>query len=247
MRRQRIEQVMQICVPDLETANLDRRRDHGVVVVAVAARVHLVRTGQQLEVDLEMPPVARGLLPEVETDVEHRLVDGPVIAGDVLVDGGLRPAPKVGDVRFLIEGGEQRPELRQGAASGGGLGPARLLEEEARRGLAYQRVRDVRAEIGMFGPDFADALERRRIELEDRVANGFAQRVVAGRCDIGGVAGGIDRGHHGEHGLAGIELAGFGLLREGRKRGRQNDGEESMQVQDRRRFSLASAGVGRER
>ena len=105
MRRQRFQQIMQIGVPHIESARLGRWRHHDRVLVAVAARLDLIRRREQFHEDLKVAALDAGsLLPQVKIRLQHGIAHGRMIPRDELVDGGLRPPPQIFDVGLFIEG-----------------------------------------------------------------------------------------------------------------------------------------------
>ena len=82
-RRQRVEHVVQVGVAHVRGLRLGRCRQHDEVLVAVAARLDLVRRTQQVHVDLE--PEARqtaGLRTQIAVDLHDRLGQRQVVPGD---------------------------------------------------------------------------------------------------------------------------------------------------------------------
>ena len=94
---------------------------HDEIVVAEAARLHLIGRSQQVHVNLEAAPqIAAGGVARVGVHLQHGAGDGLVILRDHLVVERLGALPGFRQIGFPVERRQQRATgLRSDVASGG--------------------------------------------------------------------------------------------------------------------------------
>ena len=103
-RGQRVQQIVQIGVPQIEDARVRRWSHYDGVFIPVTARLNLIGRGLQFDENLETAPLEpRGRLTQVGIDRQHRADNRLMVFGELWLNEALRRAPQTFDIGFFVK------------------------------------------------------------------------------------------------------------------------------------------------